>query len=209
MSRLLVVLAICIMSGGCAIGVTHEYSAFEGTLGVQTDSEVAVTTHDQRPYVVDGGKPGKFVGLSRGGFGNPFDITTVSTNPLADDISASISSALQADGVRVKTVSVLPTDSEADARTTLLSAKTGRSIFLTINEWKSDTFANTKLIYNVLLRIFDGQGTLRADKQIQGEDHLGSGGYNPPEHSRTVIPLAFRSKLKELFNDPKIKAALQ
>lgn len=64
---------------------------------------VAVATHDQRPYVVGGNKKPNFVGLSRGGYGNPFDVVTVSGNPLADGFSESISRSLAARGFKTST----------------------------------------------------------------------------------------------------------
>ncbi|NKB57362.1 MAG: hypothetical protein GKS00_13630 [Alphaproteobacteria bacterium] len=209
MSRLLAILAICILSGGCAVGVTHEYDAADTTFDIKTESKVAVATHDQRFYIVDGDKEANFVGLSRGGYGNPFNVTTASEKPLADDFSASVVAALSASGTTGQAIDVSPDDQESQARAKLLAAKANRSIFLTINEWKADTYFNTKLTYNVLLRIFDANGNERADKQIQGEDNLGGHPVNPPGHSREVVPVAFREKLKELFGDPKIKAALQ
>lgn len=209
MTRLLAILAVCVLSGGCAVGVTHEYDAADTKFNVETEAEVAVATHDQRPYVIEGGKTENFVGLSRGGWGNPFDITTASNNSLADDFSASIVSGFTAGNVKAKAVQLSPQDKEPSARAALLAAKANRYVMLTINEWKSDTYANTKIVYDILLRVFDASGTKRAAKQLFGEDHLGGSAFNPTAHSRLVVPVAFRSKLKELFNDPEIKSALQ
>lgn len=209
MTRLFAILAVCVLSGGCAVGVTHEYDAADTKFNIETEAEIAVATHDQRPYVVEGGKTANFVGLSRGGWGNPFDITTASKNTLADDFSTSIVSAFAAGNTKAKAISVSPQDDEPSARAALLAAKAGRYVMLTINEWKSDTYANTKIVYNVLLRVFDSSGKKRAAKQLFGEDELGGSAFNPPAHSRLVVPAAFRSKLKELFNDPEVKSALQ
>ena len=74
MIRLFAILAICILSGGCAVGVQHSYSATDTKFDIIADSKVAVAVHDRRPYVVSGDKAGNFVGLQRAGFGNPYDV---------------------------------------------------------------------------------------------------------------------------------------
>tara|TARA_A100001037_G_C14924371_1_gene533143 strand:+ start:189 stop:476 length:288 start_codon:yes stop_codon:yes gene_type:complete len=79
--RLFAILAICILSGGCAVGVQHSYSAADTKFDITADSRVtvAVAMHDRRPYIVSGDKAGNFVGLQRAGFGTPCDLTTESS----------------------------------------------------------------------------------------------------------------------------------
>ena len=74
---------------GCAIGNTHRYDLGNAALVAESDKRVAVCVADERPYVLSGEKPGSFVGLLRGGFGNPFDINTTSGEPMASDITTS------------------------------------------------------------------------------------------------------------------------
>ncbi len=203
------ILVVCLISSGCAVGVTHQYDVADTKFGLQTQSSISVAVHDQRPYVVNGTKTADFVGISRGGFGNPFDVTTASSVPLADDFATSIVSALKADGANVSMIKMRPQDSDIKVRSALLAAKTKRYVLLTLNEWKSDTYQNTALIYNILLRVFDSVGTLLTDERLQGRDDLGGDFLNPPGHSRKVVPIAFRRKLEILFKDSRVVQALR
>ncbi len=209
MRQILAILAICLISGGCAVGVTHRYDSAGATFGYETKSSVAVAVHDRRPYIVNGEKAPSFVGLSRGGFGNPFNINTASSNPLADDFADSIVSALKADDVTATAITVLPQDSETKVRSALLAANTKRFVLITLYEWKSDTYTNTALHFDVLLRVLDASGSQRAEKRLRGRDDLGGDFINPPGHSRKVVPETFKRKLEELFRDPGVSSALQ
>ncbi len=208
MSRILALLALCMLASGCAVGVKHDYSPADTQFGIKSTSAIAVAVHDQRPYVVSGDKQPDFVGLQRGGFGNPFDVVTASGKPLADEFADAIAYALRQGGANVTTIPVSAKESAAGVISKLRAASADRGVLLTLSEWKSDTYQNVGLAYNIALSVYDGSGRLLAEASRRGNDNLG-GGFNSPEVSRQNIPKAFRQKLKELFGDPKIKAALQ
>ena len=128
---------------------------------------------------------------------------------MTNDFAAAIVAALEAGGTAVQNVSVLPEESDAAADKNLLTTKTKRGVLVTIRDWKTDTYVNTKLIYDVVLRVFDSTGKERAKTGVRGEDNLGGSNFNPPAHARKAVPPAFREKLKTLFNNPKIVAALK
>lgn len=208
MHRIIAAMAVCLITAGCAVGVTHRYDSVTVSIDRQSNSIIAVAVHDQRPYVVNGNKSPNFVGLSRGGFANPFDVTTDSKKPLATDFTASIVASLRAGGATAMAVIVSPQDSGETARKILLATKAGRYILVTLNEWKADTYMNTALHYDILLSVHDGNGIKRASKRLKGKDNLGGDAFNPPGHSRKAIPAAYKRKLEALFRDPLIKAAL-
>jgi hypothetical protein len=62
---------------------------------------VAVNVHDERPYVKSGDKAPYFIGKYRGGFGNPWDVTTQDKQPLAGLLQRDLATELQALGQRV------------------------------------------------------------------------------------------------------------
>lgn len=203
------VLSLSIFVSGCAVGVEHRYDLTDAQLNVDTKQNVAVGVLDQRSYVVSGEKSPNFVGIQRGGFGNPFDVTTVSGNPLAQDMSATIEASLKANQIVVQRVAIVPDGDSRTAISVLGTTKASRSLLVTLREWKSDTFSNTKLIYNIRAQVFSTDGEELARKAINGEDNLGGDFVNPPGHARIVVPKAFRQKLEELFSDSQIKAALR
>ncbi|MGH6627409.1 MAG: hypothetical protein ACRECD_12890 [Burkholderiaceae bacterium] len=201
--KILAALALMAVLGGCAVGVTHQYDNATPTLKASTGSKLNVGVQDRRLYVVSKQKPANFVGLSRGGFGNPFDVNTASGKPLADDFSKSIQTALAAQGVKASAVS-LPLGIDEGEAIKRLAAAGDKAVLIVLNEWKSDTFTHTTLTYDVQALVVDGSGKVLSSKKITGTDNLGGNAFNPPEHSRNAVPPAFRKKLEELFAAPEI-----
>ncbi|MBS0592732.1 MAG: hypothetical protein JSR84_04600 [Proteobacteria bacterium] len=194
-------LAVCVVAlaalGGCAFGQKVGYSGVKADIEAQGTSTVSVATHDQRPYVVSGNKKPTFVGLSRGGFGNPFDVNTVSGAPLADDFSNSISTSLAARGFKTSVVH-LAADESPRAVKEALKTPADRVVLVTLHEWKSDTFVHTKLIWNVTVAVYVHDGHELASVPFQGEEPIGG-----------TVQAAFTRKLEEWFSDAKIVAALK
>lgn len=200
-------LAGMVLLGGCAMGVKHDYNQTALDLGPPTSATVAVGTLDHRPYIRDGNKGPNFVGLSRGGFGNPFDVTTKSGKPLASDISASIVESMKAKGVAAQAVELKPALADDAARTALLAAGTQKSVLITLQEWKSDTMVNIAFIYDFMLQVFDRDGKVLAVKTQQARENLGSTGFTPG--GSDAVPPRVRRMLEALFQDPEVAKALQ
>ncbi|MBI3505298.1 MAG: hypothetical protein HY059_10675 [Proteobacteria bacterium] len=202
---------VCLFSlslGACAVGNQHDYS---GTpqLALQSAASTAVGVQDQRPYVVDKDKAGNFSGLSRGGFGNPFNVTTLSGNTLAADFSTAVVTALKGKGVDTAEVPVPPGQLLSQTHQALLNVGRDRSLLIGIREWKSDTYMATVLLYDLNAMVFDKGGRLLAENTLVGHDSLGGSAMNPPGHAKEAVPPAFRATLAKLLNDPKILAALR
>ena len=201
-ARLVAKLLICMVAAallsGCAFGQKVGYSGVKADVLAQGTSSVTVVTHDARPYVVSGNKKPNFVGLSRGGFGNPFDVDTQSGNPLADDFSNSISTSLAARGFKTTVVRIAADASPRVVSDTLHGIQTDRLVLVTMHEWKSDTYVHTKLLWNVDIVVYDHEGHELASVPYRGEEPIGNG-----------VQEAFQRKLEEWFSDPKIVAALK
>lgn len=201
-------LTVLLLLGGCAYGVKHDYDQKALDLGIATSATVAVGTLDHRPYVVNGQKAQDFVGLSRGGFGNPFDVTTQSGKPLASDISSSIVASMKSKGVDAKAVELKPALSLDHALSALRSAGTQKSVLLTLLEWKGDTMVNVGFNYDFTLRVFDKDGKQLTLKPQQGRENLGSGDPFSPGGGSQVLP-RYRRMMEALFQDPDVVKALQ
>jgi hypothetical protein len=207
MKNVLVAVLLLSTLGACAIGNQHDYKSAVPNIGMQVAGATAVAAQDRRSYVLSAEKTENFVGLSRGGYGNPFDVTTLSGNPLAIDFRDTVIAALRSKGVNAEAVALQP--SHSDPRQALLSLGKDRSLLFIISEWKSDTYMNTALIYDVRLTVLDKTGRLLAESVVSGRDDLGGDFINPPAHAKQVIPAAFKSKLETLLNDSKVVAALK
>lgn len=201
-------LLLPLVVSACAVGNEHSYHDAAIQLAISGGGKVAVATHDQRPAIVSGTKNQTFSGLQRGGYGNPFSVTTASGQPLAADMSRSIAAALQSKGFEAEVVDTSPVDSKAEVIENLRQGGAQRLVLLTLREWKSDTYKGTALIYDVVLEVMDPSRPL-GQTQARGEDDLGGSWWNPPGHARSAVPKAFTSRLNALFASPDIERALQ
>lgn len=205
-SKLLLIMTLAGILGGCAFGRTYSYADTPIALqGIASGGTVAVGVQDARPYVISGGKRESFVGLMRGGFGNPFDVTTQSGGPLAVEMREAIMRALKARGIAAEAVTIPVSDTPAEAKRKLEQTKARRLALVAMREWKSDSMMSTDLHYDVTLTIFDESGNQLATNSIRGMDNLGSLGLAPNEG----ISRAAARKLDALFDDGKIVAALK
>jgi hypothetical protein len=173
------------------------YSHTTADVDAQGDKTVAVATLDQRPYVLSGKKTAAFVGLSRGGYGNPFDIETPSGAPLANEISDSVSRSLAERGFKTSVVIVAPSESRHVAIEAMSKTGAERLVLISLAEWKSDKYIRTSLIEDVKVKVLDSSGKELASAGFTSDEVVGD------------VPLAFRAKIAEWFSEPKIVEALR
>jgi hypothetical protein len=206
LSKLFTTLTVAAILGGCAFGQQYSYSDVPIAMGsVSSAGTVALGVQDQRSYVLSGNKSERFVGLQRGGFGNPFDVTTASA-PLADEYRDAIARAMKARGIAVTPVTIAMRDPTSAAKQKVLDAKARRAVLVTMREWKSDTMMNTDLHYDVTLNVYDERGNQLAESTIKGMDNLGNLGLVSP---REGISKVTAMKIDQLFDDEKVRAALK
>lgn len=165
MRKLLACLAALLLSA-CAIGNQHDYATASPQLTVQGSGSAAVAVQDERPYILDHDKKENFCGLMRGGFGNPFDVTTLSKNPLSTDFRDTVVAALRNKGFAAAPVETALALSEDGAKDALLASTADHALLLVIKEWKSDSYFNTALLYDVTLTVFDKAGAVVAESKI-------------------------------------------
>ncbi len=199
-----IILIAVLACGGCAVGNRYNYSGVTADIAAAGSSSIAVAIQDLREYVVSGAKKPQFVGLQRGGYGNPFNVSTQSNRPLADDITEVVIASLGQKGFKAVPVAVTSADKQEAVLDKAKAAKAERILILTLNEWKSDTYANVALQYDVTLTVLTGEGKNLAEKTIKGRDNLGGSAWNPSAHARKAVPEALKAKLEELLNSPEI-----
>jgi len=184
---------------GCAFGRKQDYLQAHPALEYANKARLAVGVQDRRPYILDHDKDEDFVGLQRGGYGNPFDVSTNSKQPLADDMAKVLSNALAGSGTIVIPVRLLPSLSGAEVIRALQATNADKFLLLSLYEWKSDTYGGTEIIYEVEMQAVDKQGRMLARKKAQGIDQLGAAFWDPQGHAQDAVPAAFQRKLEELF----------
>ncbi len=193
---------------GCAVGNKHAYHDVDIAFNGKGSSKLAISTIDLRVYVRTSEKSPDFVGLQRGGFGNPFDVTTASGNSLAGDITATVKRALEKQGFEVTSIVASKTDSVSNVVERMGESNAHRLMILILNEWKSDTYTNTALIYNLTLKVMDSEGRVITETTINGRDDLGGDFVNPPSHAKQAVPIAFKAKIEQLLNTKEVLDAL-
>ena len=189
MGILCVVATLLLALAGCAVGNRYDYGNAIGGLPVSGSGKLALDVVDARPYVLSGDKNPDFVGLQRGGFGNPFDVRTGSGRPLAAEMRDAIAKALQQQGFSV----VGGTESAP------------RKLELRVLEWKTDVMMKMKTTYDLQLSVFDASGALLAQSKTKGED-VGTGGFE--SGNATNAARTFELRFTELVRDEAVRKAL-
>lgn len=198
-----------ILASGCAVGNKYSYHDTVASIQASGSKTVGIATHDQREYILSGNKNPDFIGLQRGGFGNPFNVTTESEKPLAEDMTRTIAVSLSGKGFKAIPIMVLPSENQSAVLNKLKASAGEILILLTLNEWKSDTATNVALIYDVTLKVYDKSGNPVTEKSLKGKENLKGSAWNPPAYAREHVPKAFKQKIEDLFNSPEISRTLQ
>jgi hypothetical protein len=198
------IVSIGLLLGACAFGRTYDYKQFPLEIPVTKVSSqpLALAVQDRRPYVVSGGKAESFVGLRRGGFGNPFDMHTTGRVAFSDDFRETLAKPLTAKGYKITAVRLSPSDSPVTVKRKVLESGAKKTVVVTLAEWKTDILHSTDLHYDVTLSVVDHKGNAVASKNIKGVDRLGPTG-------REGLERAFNRKFEELFQDEKVVATLR
>src|SRR5919201_2214627 len=202
MGRLILFLPLAAaLLSGCAVGNRYAYQTVVANPQLSGTTPVAVATHDQREYVRSGSKAPQFVGLQRGGFGNPFDVLTADDKPLADAMTTALVNTLAKKGFRAQPVIVAHSVAAADAREQAARAGADRALVLTLQEWKSDSVMRVALAYDMTMSVLDRSGAVLAEKRLQGNDNLGAAPLSPAAVG-DIVGAAFKTKLEQMLDDP-------
>jgi len=201
-----------LLGSALVLGACSYTMPYEGTMMLPEagSGKVAVATVDERPYVLNGKNPPAYVGIIRGGFGNPFNRDTDDGKPLADNFSDSIARSLTAKGYQAIAISTPPAKSPAEALKSLEQSGASRLILVELRDWQSDTMVNPTVNCDVTLRIYDASGReLASVTDVKNYDMHGGSIFNTPGRSSDVVYSFYQQKITEWFSNPKIEAALQ
>lgn len=204
----LALIALTVPFAACAVGNKYDLATSAPEMSQNVDAKAAVGVHDRRAYILDGDKTTDFVGLQRGGFGNPFDVTTKSGQAVAEDFTNSVVQGLEKAGIDTEKVTISHSQTPTQAKDTILSVGSDRALMVVINKFKSDTYTNVRLTYELSAFVYGKDGTLLAQNQITGSKNLGGNAWNPPAYATKAVPEALSEKLDDLLDTPEILQAL-
>ena len=205
-TRAIAILGTALLLAGCAIGNKYDLSAGTAPLA-ETTTSIAIAISDQRAYVLNGDKTPNFVGLQRGGYGNPFDVTTRSGAPLADDLTKLLVNSYTQAGARASALQVPRGATERDALPAFNATEADRLLLIEMREWKTDVFAQVTVSFDVTARVFDRSGTELASQSIRGTEGTGTSGVFE-ERKNEIANSEVRRRFGELLSRPDITAAL-
>ena len=153
------ILMLCAFSaiGGCAFGQKVDYRESTTYLSARSDIPVEVNVIDERPYVVSGSKNPTYVGTLRALYNNPFNVNTLTGDPLSFDLKEAIRRSLAKSSIA------------APAAYSTTNANPGQKLLmLKLREWKSDTYMRTRFDYDITATVLDENGKELATKSTKG-----------------------------------------
>jgi hypothetical protein len=208
MTRWLLILVLGLVATGCGMRKYAYHTVHPQLTGVPASAGLlVVAVHDERPEVASGAKEPTFVGLLRGGYGNPMDVRTASGATVAHDLTGAIARSLDEAHYRVRARDV-PHDQKPDQIVANLSASGAQALLLVrLHSLKPDTYATTGFGYHLEAEVIDAQHRLLGRAELEGKDNLGSQGFGVKAVKRAVLK-AVEEKLSALLNQPQLVEAL-
>ena len=200
-------LALC--STGCAAGNEYNYRGvhlphpFDGT------GKLAIAVHDQRPDVIEDSCSPDVVGVQRSAIGIPWDVTTESGHALAEDWGAVVGSALRRGGFSTTVVKTSPHEPWHAVLRRLQATGAQSLLLFSVYEWRSDSYQDVTLHYDVVLGVFSPAGSLVAATRSTGEDDLGGMTLDITSFAEKEVPAAFQRKLEWMLGALKVVTAVQ
>lgn len=198
---------IAALMSGCAGWQTYNYEASLIDIPGKPPKQrtLILSVEDLRPFVLSGDKEPNFVGLQRGGFGEPWDVTTASGKPMTEDMSAAIAKGLKDDGYIVVNI-------QGKHEYLVKSAnKNGASriVVLKVFDWKSDVYMGITLHCNLHLSVFDVEGKLLAESNVKSMDKISRGSWATRSSNSHAVAEEFAKRVRYLFNKDEVQRALQ
>lgn len=151
---LALVVILCSCGGGAAFNRTENIQSAWPVISYSTDNQIIIQVIDKRPDVLSKKVNPTYVGVMRGGFGNPFNMKTESGQPLADDIAISINNGFKNAGIKAEVYNGMHANISNKIKY--------RRLELTIYEWECDYFKTADFKYNLALTASNSDGKILA-----------------------------------------------
>lgn len=207
--RKILILFCTVCLAGCAGGQKYNYEASSMDMPVKPSEQRALilSVEDWRPYVLNGDKEPNFVGLQRGGFGEPWDVTTSSGRPMTEDMSAAIVSGLKDAGYVVFNIPGRNEDTYLIKAANKKSAS--RIVVLKVLGWKSDVYMGVTLNCDLHLSVLDAEGKLLAESNVKSKEKIAGGSWATGDDNSHALAEEFSKMVRSLFNEKGVRRALQ
>ena len=180
-------------------------------MAAYSDDTVVVVVLDQRPDVLSGSNAPSYVGVQRIALGIPYDVSTESGRPLADELAGMIVRGLAANGVEAEAISIAPSSDDLIATQAVAGLGVEKGLVVLLHQWNTDSMVNLAFRYNVTALVVDGFGnTLASSNLNSGPDaDIGGSFLNSIGYATEHVPPASTQLLERLINQPNIVTALE
>jgi len=183
MKKVLSLILLALLFSGCAFGRTINYAGRSNFTIPPESQKVIVAVHDQRPYIQDNYKSPDYVGIQQSIAGVPYNVSTKSGNPLADDLGMIIVNTLNYGKVSATQAKIPPSWSFTDVKEKVLGKeKDSKVYYIKMMEWRTIIHFRVELNYDLQLLVFDDhanevanneeKGSFYLDKDVPGKENL-------------------------------------
>ena len=196
MFRFFLLLSVALLAScgsNSAIDRTENYIYAWPNINYEMNEDITIGVIDHREYVTNDKVDPSYVGIMRGGYGNPWYMHTESGKPLADDISQAVVSGFLNSGIDAKNIRLNPKASIKDAASNLNSSDSSKKLLIIIGQWKSDTYKNTNFYYQLTVKTYDQSGENIASYTAQSSDD-GASVVSPMDAGRKALTEALNAK---------------
>ena len=188
----------------------HPYHEVVISTPIRSKFPIAIAVHDRRRYVVEGTKQETFCGNMRSGVGIPFDISTKSDQPLADDFMGIMKHALEKNGNQINIIPTRANLNKDYVHSRLLAENLPRIMYIEILEWKIDTYVKADLYCYINITVMNQNGEIMGEATVKANrEPYGGSFWNPKKAARQGALKAVKLKLEALLNDSVILKYLQ
>lgn len=202
--RILLPLLTALILTGCATFNKYDIRAAK-LQRTPSAGTVAVAGIDERDYLKRGEISPDYVGMTRGGYGNPFQVKTATKLPLALEAAEVVAGSF---GDKSPAPAVWDTE-QAGALAKLRASDAPRFVILRITKWESDTLIRTSLDYSVSIEVVDRSGKTIASAAESKIQPLGGNFFVPAMHARQSVLSELGNILNRLLAQPQVAAALR
>ena len=141
-------LMLLVFLSGCVLTENTRHSALKlPALELQGSStkSIAIAVLDQRPYIVSGEKPAKYIGQFELSMGGPYDAFTRSKQAMVNEFADKMPQLLGKQFSQLKTIYLEAGLSKQAAVEQLLATGAEKLVLISLKEWKSHTSIDTSL----------------------------------------------------------------
>ena len=174
------------------------------------NKKIAIAVLDKRPYILNLSKSKSYVAIIRGVYGNPWHRYLTSGLPLSTELTTSLKTKKKKSGYIVESINLSENLEISSKDAALKFRETGASkiLIFSLNEWRSDTYANSWFMYDVNLDVYDNHGKLLTKENILGKDEV-KGSFWWPWVYETRVPAYSKTVLERLIEKENIQKALK